>query len=95
MNLELEQRHKDLQARSRQLEDQKRSDCKASWPWPLVCLLSSYMFVCREIAELKELLESQTEVNASLQRRLQDKQESEQSVQQVCCNTVAEAWLHS
>ena len=47
------------------------------------CCITHISYCRREIVELKELLESQTEVNASLQRRLQDKQDREDTVQQV------------
>jgi len=50
-----------------------------------VCLhiLTYSLFFCREIAELKVLLESQTELNASLQRDLQEGQQKVAAISQV------------
>jgi len=50
-----------------------------------VCLhiLTYSLFFCREIAELKVLLESQTELNASLQRELQEGQQKVAAISQV------------
>lgn len=74
MNLELEQRRKDFEQRSRQLEEQSRCGLLAMCACCLHILTYS-LFSRREIAELKVLLESQTDLNASLQRELQEGQQ--------------------
>jgi len=46
-------------------------------------ILTYSLFSCREIAELKVLLESQTDLNASLQRELQEGQQKAAATSQV------------
>ena len=46
-------------------------------------ILTYSLFSCREIVELKVLLESQTDLNASLQRELQEGQHKVAAISQV------------
>lgn len=76
MNLELEQRRTDYDQRSQQLADQSRYACipQAHYNLQLLHHLAQVPATCREIGELKELLESQTNLNDSLQRELQQRE---------------------
>lgn len=77
MNLELEQRRTEFQERSAQLENQSRC---AMWSANAMVasvaakLAQTCCALCREIAELKTLLEVQTGLNATLQRELEQGQ---------------------
>lgn len=76
MNLELEQRRTDYEKRSRQLTDQSRCACipQAHYNPKLLQHLADVSAACREIGELKELLESQTNLNDSLQQEMQQRE---------------------
>lgn len=75
MNLELEQRRTDYDKRTRQLEDQSRYRTSPNTAGPKNWHDSQgNLPFCREIAELRGLLETQTNMSVSLQQELHQRQ---------------------